>query len=112
MPNFTTLEDASHCPKCGEAGKAGAVINLYDEFNRPTGKKSHLFTCDNERCKWYTTGTDGWQVQVNPDGTVPVMDPNTKNPLGIPAPPIMSQEAWDTLNEIDPDGSIRRGMGW
>lgn len=59
----TTLESASHCPRCGNAG----LEVLVARGNRP-GSKVHTFNCENSLCRWYKTG---WVVQVNEDGSVP-----------------------------------------
>lgn len=108
-----TLEDLSHCPKCGEAGIKGPVINLMDpNTGMKTGKKSHTFSCGNKICKWYDPGGSGWQIQVNPDGSIP--PPLSALEIGLLEhlrPPRMTQEAAKILEEIDPDGSLRRATG-
>lgn len=59
-----TFEEASHCPKCGEAGKETVVT--------PNAQgKVHTIICQNERCKWYSTG---WVVMVLKDGSIPLRD--------------------------------------
>ncbi len=59
---MATLEEAKICPRCSEPGR------LSHEHKFRSGKKVITFMCDNERCRWYSTG---WLVQVNPDGTIP-----------------------------------------
>lgn len=36
--------------------------------NLPRGTMIHLIYCETELCPWYNTC---WQVQVNPDGSIP-----------------------------------------
>jgi hypothetical protein len=64
---MATLDEASHCPKCGEPG---AVKPGYETIRegRHRGAKVYIYMCTNERCVWLNTG---WTVQVNPDGTIP-----------------------------------------
>jgi len=72
---MATLEEASHCPRCGEVGIQGNV--------RLLGARGKLiqFDCRNTRCKWYNQ--PGWSVQVRKDGTVP--DPDTTPRGNFPA---------------------------
>lgn len=108
-----TLEELSHCPKCGNAGIPGAVMDLFDQnTGMRTGKKSHTFSCGNEICPWYDPGGSGWQIQVNPDGSIP--PPLSLLDIGLLdhlAPPKMNAEARKIFEEIDPDGSLRRAAG-
>lgn len=62
----STYDEARRCPKCKELGDKTSEQSLRTSMQR--GAKLHIFTCRNERCKWFETT---WSVQVNPDGTIP-----------------------------------------
>jgi len=68
----TTLEDASHCPKCGNPGEERSTVNL----GREKGQM-HYFYCVTELCLWFDTP---WMVQTRSDGLVPVRDPLSNVP--------------------------------
>lgn len=64
----TTYEEASRCPRCG---KPGEVMSKQPAPNMPKGTKVHLVYCRTKGCRWENTA---WPIQVNPDGSVPVID--------------------------------------
>lgn len=104
MERERTLEELSHCPICGHAGEKGPVFNLMDPVTgKATGKKSHIFQCKNKLCRWFENGS--WQIQVNPDGTIPMLSPADTNPLNIPAAPSAYEQelAQKALRELDPN---------
>jgi len=79
---MTTYEEATHCPRCGEAGR---------EIKKEPGPRRstiHAFICENERCRWYKTG---WVVQELSDGSIP--DAVTKGPKSF-EPLSPDQEAY------------------
>lgn len=63
-PAESTLEEASRCPRCEQAGKYVGERSLRD----PRQGKLKVFSCENTRCKWYNTT---WTIQVAPNGTIP-----------------------------------------
>lgn len=56
-----TLDDAKHCPKCGQVG------SIEMETKGRAGSKIYNVNCQNEICTWFETG---WVVQVKADGTL------------------------------------------
>ena len=58
-----TVEEASHCPKCGLKGE------LFDKGITSTRLKRFVFACRNDKCTWNDTS---WPVDVQPDGLVHV----------------------------------------
>lgn len=75
-----TWDEAKVCPKCGLTGEVmlreKRPVPIRDEKgNRipgvTPGAVLHSIYCRNKRCRWYNTS---WQVQVNPDGTIPADD--------------------------------------
>jgi hypothetical protein len=88
--NLSTYEKATRCPKCTLPGiltKTHAGVG---------GAKVESWTCDNERCKWYTTG---WIIQINPDGSIPERRPGPKQ--FEPLSPGMETAARDYLRSIE-----------
>lgn len=72
MP-LTPFEEARACPKCNLTGEQTAERFLKVGRQQilagvTLGAKIITFTCRNKRCKWLDTN---WEVQVNPDGTIP-----------------------------------------
>jgi hypothetical protein len=61
-----TVEEAAHCPKCGEVGK---LVSHEQSFTDDYGKKWDVVTyeCDNEKCVWFGTG---WPVSSDERGVV------------------------------------------
>jgi hypothetical protein len=73
MANGTWAE-ASACPKCGLTGEQSkAATQLKPGEGVTRGARLVQFICKNSRCRWYNTP---WEVQINPDGTIP--DPNAR----------------------------------
>lgn len=65
-------EEAKACPKCGLTGEQSrSTTAIRPQAGVTRGARLVKFTCKNRRCKWYDTS---WEVQINPDGTIP--DPN------------------------------------
>jgi len=60
----TTLEEASRCPKCGQAGNQTSTKPLTSGSG-----KLLMFKCENSRCRWFNTE---WPVQVSANGTIPL----------------------------------------
>lgn len=63
---MTSYEDAKHCPKCDLTGELTKVSSA--GRGAPRGTQVHTLTCRNSRCSWCDTN---WDIQVNPDGTIP-----------------------------------------
>lgn len=67
-----TWQDAIACPKCGLTGEQQRnVRQLQPQPGVTRGGRLYTFICRNSRCKWFNTP---WEVQVNPDGTIPDPD--------------------------------------
>jgi hypothetical protein len=89
----TTFEEARRCPKCAEPGQGPIRKRPISVWNSDgtrrhgitPGAMLHEFMCKNERCRWFNTS---WQVQINPDGTIP--------------PPNAPTRARDRLRPLDP----------
>ena len=67
-----TWDEARRCPKCdlaGEEQRGSTKIVAQPGVTR--GARLIQFICRNSRCKWYNTP---WEVQVNPDGSIPDPD--------------------------------------
>ena len=71
-------EEAKVCPKCDMTGEVVLREKRAVKFRDAEGRRIpgvtpgaviHNIYCRNSRCKWYNTS---WQVQVNPDGTIPL----------------------------------------
>lgn len=75
---MATLEEASHCPRCKEVGEQGAP-----QVSAEPGIRIIVFTCRNERCRWYNTG---WPVQLNPDGSIPEPSETPRGPKQFDRP--------------------------
>jgi hypothetical protein len=77
VPELTTLEEASKCPRCDLTGEVTSTRKAPKTTpdgdliipRVPDGAMVRTYECQNERCTWYGTG---WVVQVNPDNTVPI----------------------------------------
>lgn len=89
----STWEEASRCPKCGKPGEERRVMDAPPATRLPLGTKIHFIYCVTELCPWYNTP---WQVQTNPDGSVP---PPT-NHRGQP-------KVWDGLQSKEGDDIIK-----
>lgn len=76
MPNsqLTTMEEAKLCPKCGRTGEDRKTLQVR---GMAKGTTVHLIYCVTELCRWFGTP---WQVQVNPDGSVPAPKNHTGQP--------------------------------
>jgi len=72
MANGTWVE-ASKCPRCGLTGDHVKAETRQLSAGRGVtrGAVLHKLYCRNSRCRWYNTS---WEVQVNPDGTIPDPD--------------------------------------
>ena len=64
----TTYEEAKRCPKCGQPGEVGPIYAAPAPARLPRGTMIHVIYCRNTLCTWLDTA---WNVQVNPDGSVP-----------------------------------------
>jgi hypothetical protein len=105
-----TFETAKICPKCGKAGNDRRTIPVPQAGK---GVTVHLIYCETELCPWYETC---WQVQVNPDGTIPAPSNHTgekKIYAGIEghddvARQIMENLERQRIQETEPGAEIRR----
>jgi hypothetical protein len=73
----TTVEEAGRCPRCEFPGEK---VSENPAPNMKPGTKVIMFTCRTEGCRWKDTS---WPVQVNPDGSVPIID-HSKTAKGYP----------------------------
>ena len=64
----STYEEAKRCPKCSQPGEVGPIYPAPEQARLPKGTTIHVVYCRNKLCTWFDTA---WNVQVNPDGSVP-----------------------------------------
>jgi hypothetical protein len=67
----TTLEEAKKCARCSLPGEQVSESPAPTSAGLRPGTLVIMVYCRNEECRWYNTG---WPIQVNPDGSVPVID--------------------------------------
>lgn len=68
MAELPTYEETKICPKCGQTGEVRSQIAAPKEAGMKPGTTIHFIYCVTKLCRWYNTP---WEVQVNPDGSVP-----------------------------------------
>jgi len=101
----TTLEEARRCPRCNEPGELGEKrpVSVWGRDGRrimgiTPGAMLHLFYCRNKRCKWFNTP---WEVQINPDGTIPPPDaPNRARGRLAPIDPALAAAMKDRIESV------------
>jgi hypothetical protein len=64
-----TFADRQKCPKCQIPGESILATVHRDRA------KTYSITCHNDRCSWFQIN---WLVDVNPDGSLPVVRPHKK----------------------------------
>jgi hypothetical protein len=109
----STFEEARRCPRCGEPGEASGQHSISSRNRDGTrrqgitaGARLHQFFCRNSRCRWYNTP---WEVQVNPDGTIPPADaPNRARVKLRPLDPALAVTMKDRFQSIHEE-SVRQG---
>lgn len=74
---MATYEEARQCPKCGQSGEDAKTIPAPTTAHLARGTTIHLIYCRQKLCKWFDTC---WQVQVNPDGSIPEPKDHTGEP--------------------------------
>lgn len=74
---LTTLEEAKICPRCGQPGEDRMTLPAPAAANFKAGTTIHMIYCMVKVCRWYETC---WQVQVNPDGSIPAPRDHTGEP--------------------------------
>jgi hypothetical protein len=95
-----TWEEAKACPKCkltGEQSKNPKFVRTAEGVTR--GARLYTFTCRNARCRWFNTS---WEVQVNPDGTIPDPDQPKREKKFKPLDPALAvtmKDRFQTLQE-------------
>lgn len=63
-----TFEEARLCPRCNQPGEDRTTIPAPAAANLKRGTTIHMIYCTTKLCPWYDTC---WNVQVNPDGSIP-----------------------------------------
>lgn len=81
-----TFEKRTTCPKCKLPGDVALAITHRDRA------KTYSVTCMNDQCRWHTLN---WLVDVNPDGSLPVVRPHVKAYPSIPDKTEQVQAALD-----------------
>lgn len=61
-----TIDEAAHCPKCGEVGII-AKKEVKKHYIDREWWDVYVYICTNELCRWYNTG---WIVSSNERGVV------------------------------------------
>lgn len=90
---MATLEEASHCPRCSQAGTEVLTSR------GPRGSIIHVFNCMNQLCRWFETG---WTVQTNADGTVPERTAGDKEfPALTPGQEAMANRYLEEIEQAD-----------
>jgi hypothetical protein len=114
---YGTWDEASVCPRCGLTGERdprpkrvkarGAdgkrIIGVTE------GAMIHTLYCRNSRCRWFNTP---WEVQVNPDGTIPDPNARRRKQFDRPDPAIaeLMRNRAQSIQEatLRPGGEVRR----
>jgi hypothetical protein len=113
---LSTFEEAKLCPKCNQPGEDMQTIPAPAQARLPRGTTIHLIYCRTELCRWFDTC---WQVQVNPDGSVPAPKDHTGEPklyANIEGHDEIAQQIRDALAlqviaETKPGSEIRNPRG-
>ena len=95
MGETTTLETASHCPRCNQKGEL--VLKSPTEDEKVTG---YVYKCTTTLCVWFDTR---WVVTVDDDDKVQTRDPG-HDPKRFPAiPKITDKQREHVLDHIEDD---------
>jgi hypothetical protein len=108
-------EEAKVCPRCKMTGDIAKNetrrVRSRDGrgqriFGVTEGAQLYTIYCRNSRCRWFNTP---WEVQVNPDGTIP--DPNERRPRQFSKPDAALAEQVRQRALAIQDMSTRSGGG-